>query len=81
MPEAESALSGAGLKDTTRIAAGDAGLWTAILKQNRSHLTAALDDFEKSFHEFRSALDNDDPSAIHELLTKAQAFRENLKLK
>ena len=79
LPEGESALSGAGLKDTTRIAAGDAGLWAAILKQNRSHLIPALDEFEKAFREFRSALDNDDPSAIHKLLIKAQEFRKSLK--
>ena len=81
MPEKDSALSGAGLKDTTRIAAGDPSLWTAILKQNRAHLLKALDEFEGTFNEFRSALEKDDPSAIHNLLTQAKEFREKLKSK
>jgi len=39
------ALGGAGLHDTTRVAAGDARLWTDILAANSGHLAAALRAF------------------------------------
>jgi prephenate dehydrogenase len=39
------ALGGTGLHDTTRVAAGDAGLWTDILAANSGHLAAALRAF------------------------------------
>ena len=49
--------------------------------QNKNHLIEALDEFEKALSDFRSALDNDDPAAIHKFLTQAQEFRNHLKSK
>jgi prephenate dehydrogenase len=43
--DATVALGGTGLHDTTRVAAGDASLWTQILVANAGHLAAALADF------------------------------------
>lgn len=38
-------LGGTGLHDTTRVAAGDAELWTQILSANAEHLATALSQF------------------------------------
>jgi len=43
--EATVALGGTGLHDTTRVAAGDAALWTEILAANADHLATALAAF------------------------------------
>jgi prephenate dehydrogenase len=39
-PDVALALAGPGLRDVTRIAAGDAGLWTQILAANAAHASA-----------------------------------------
>lgn len=44
-PDETVALGGTGLHDTTRVAAGDARLWTQILVANARHLAAALAAF------------------------------------
>jgi prephenate dehydrogenase len=44
-PDATVALCGTGLHDTTRVAAGDATLWTQILVANARHLATALAAF------------------------------------
>jgi prephenate dehydrogenase len=44
-PAQTVALGGTGLHDTTRVAAGDAGLWSQILVANASHLAVALSSF------------------------------------
>ena len=41
-PEGALALAGPGLRDVTRIAAGDSGLWTGILAANAGPVRAAL---------------------------------------
>jgi prephenate dehydrogenase len=43
--DATVALGGTGLHDTTRVAAGDASLWTQILVANAGHLATVLADF------------------------------------
>jgi prephenate dehydrogenase len=43
--DATVGLGGTGLHDTTRVAAGDADLWTQILVANASHLATALTAF------------------------------------
>jgi prephenate dehydrogenase len=51
------ALGGSGLHDTTRVAAGDAGLWTDILAANSTHLAAALRAFAADAQRMVQALE------------------------
>lgn len=51
------ALGGTGLHDTTRVAAGDAGLWTDILAANSGHLAAALRAFAADANQMVAALE------------------------
>jgi prephenate dehydrogenase len=54
--DATVALGGTGLHDTTRVAAGDAALWTEILVANAGHLATALAAFAEDVEATVAAL-------------------------
>jgi prephenate dehydrogenase len=60
------ALAGQGLRDVTRIAAGDTGLWTQILAANAAHaaelLPAIADDLQAAAAALAEAAEGDDTS-------------------
>jgi len=72
-------LAGAGLRDTTRIAAGDPALWRSIFSQNREEVLRALDGFEAELQRFRAALHNGDDLGVRSLLERGQAYRNALR--
>jgi prephenate dehydrogenase len=76
-PDLADLIAG-GFRDTTRIAAGDAGLWTAIFSQNRGALLEALDLFSAHLAKYRQALQTDDTAAIHQLWAQAKKVRDAL---
>lgn len=78
VPQENYHLSAGGLRDTTRIAAGDAELWTQILLDNRAHVLAALDVFDRSLAEFRSALVAGDRQLLMQALNQAKRKRDAL---
>ncbi|MFM5951658.1 MAG: prephenate dehydrogenase, partial [Micrococcales bacterium] len=62
------ALSGQGLRDTTRIAASDAKLWMQILAGNTSDVRAVLQGFSEDLARVIQAFDDlDAPGALSEL--------------
>jgi len=71
-------FGGGGLRDTTRIAAGDAGLWRDILRQNREEVLRAISGFEEALQHLRTALANDNPHALQTLLERGKAYRDRL---
>lgn len=78
VPEGLLDLAATGLRDTTRIAAGDPSLWSAIFLQNAPALLAALDDFAGRLDDFRHALQATDRSALDELLAQGKKVRDAL---
>lgn len=50
VPPAWLELSGQGLRDTTRIAASDSGLWSEIIFSNRDEISILLKELEKNLH-------------------------------
>jgi prephenate dehydrogenase len=78
VPESHFRLSGAGLLDATRIAAGDAELWKQILFQNRRNVLAALGQLQKNLDTIRSGLEQDDPTELERILTLAKKNRDAL---
>lgn len=72
-------FAGPGLRDTTRIAAGDPALWRAIAMENREEILRALDGFQKELDGLRAALHNGQPFAIQHLLERGRDFRVRLK--
>ena len=69
---------GNGLKDTTRIAAGNPQMWLQILLGNKENLQQGIDDLIKSLEEFKVALSNGDRVNLLKLLQSAKDSRDLL---
>ena len=71
-------LAGGGLRDTTRVAAGDPTLWKQILEQNREEVLRAIDGFEGELQALKGALlDKKIPELIARL-ERGKQFRDSL---
>jgi cyclohexadieny/prephenate dehydrogenase len=78
LPENYFRLCGSGLLDTTRVASGDAGMWTQIFELNRGNVLSAMDRFETQLAAMRKALRDGDPAALEHLLATAKKNRDAL---
>lgn len=72
-------LAGGGLRDTTRVAAGDPHLWTEILLENKDALQRSLHECVEELEQFQQILKENDEAAMLEYLTEAQRKRQLLK--
>jgi prephenate dehydrogenase len=72
-------LSGAGFRDTTRIAQSDAAMWTAIARSNREHLLSAMDAFARAWSRLRDAVADGDDEALRALIAKGARFRRGVE--
>ena len=71
-------LAGGGLRDTTRVAAGDPTLWKQILEQNREEVLRAIDGLEGELRTLKGALlDKNTPELIAHL-ERGKQFRDSL---
>ncbi|MEM0966737.1 MAG: prephenate dehydrogenase/arogenate dehydrogenase family protein [Verrucomicrobiota bacterium] len=71
--------AGEGLKDTTRIAAGDPQLWSAIFLENREAVLGAISSASTVLNEFRDALEHSDRDSLVEFLKHGRSFRKLLE--
>ncbi len=71
-------LTATGFRDTTRVAAGDPSLWTAIFAHNRAAVLDTLRLFGARLDEFRAALEAGDMAAVDNLLAQAKRVRDAL---
>lgn len=69
---------GAGLRDTTRIAAGEENLWVGIMLANAQHTAAGLRALEQRSAELRTAIEAQDAPTLRRLLAEARLARQNL---
>lgn len=69
-------LGGGGLRDTTRIAAGDPELWQQILEQNCNEILQAVAGFEKQLNELKIALTENNTEQILEFLKQGKIYRD-----
>ncbi|HUJ44966.1 MAG TPA: prephenate dehydrogenase/arogenate dehydrogenase family protein [Opitutaceae bacterium] len=72
-------FAGGGLRDTTRIGAGDPTMWVEILKQNREEVLRALRQFQDELHGFQTALANGDFAEIRARLEQSKAYRDGFR--
>ncbi len=72
-------LAGNGLRDTTRIAAGDATMWVEIFQQNRAAILEALARQEEEFTAFRLALERSDWADLRARLERGKAWRDGFR--
>jgi len=66
-------LAGQGLRDVTRIAAGDTGLWTQILSANAEPVAEILAEVAADLAEAARMLTADEPKPVAALLERGQA--------
>ncbi|MGC1272887.1 MAG: prephenate dehydrogenase/arogenate dehydrogenase family protein [Planctomycetaceae bacterium] len=71
----ELRFAAGGFRDTTRIAAGDPDLWTAVVSANRGAIEDALALFIAQCEQCREAIAAGDESAVRRFLITAKARR------
>ena len=71
-------LTATGFRDTTRIAAGDPALWTAIFTQNRPALLRALATLRDRLDGIEDALEKNQLPLVHAWLDQAKKVRDAL---
>lgn len=77
-PDAWKNYGAGGMRDTTRVSAGDPHVWKAILEGNRAEVLPALDAFQKRFSALKRALEQGDSETLLELLSVASGWRAPL---
>lgn len=72
-PAEHLALSGQGVRDVTRIAAGDPGLWRQIVLANADTLTELLSEVRDGIEELLSSLGDRDTARVEQILRRGVA--------
>lgn len=78
LPGFHQAAVGAGLKDSTRIAAGEENLWVGILLANADHVSKGLKEVENQTLLLRTAIERGDAVALSKILESARIARQSL---
>ncbi|MCE9590571.1 MAG: prephenate dehydrogenase/arogenate dehydrogenase family protein [Planctomycetes bacterium] len=71
-------VASTGFADTTRVASGDAEVWTDIFLTNRAALSSALDELAKDVTRLRDLLQREDMAAVRALLDAGKGGRDEL---
>ncbi len=71
-------LAGGGLRDTTRVASGDAELWTEILMENKDALTRSLRESQQHLELLMQQLEDEDRDGLYHFLLEAKRRRDQL---
>lgn len=69
-------LAGPGFADATRIASGDPGMWTDILRTNRPSMIQAIDRLVRTLGQLRDRLDRDDAAGLEKWLRHGKDTRD-----
>ncbi len=78
LPVAENgACSGGGLRDTSRVAAGDADLWQGILAENATAISAHLQDAISRLQQYQAAISQSDHLELKALLREDKSRRDS----
>lgn len=72
-------FAGPGLRDTTRIAAGDPRLWREILESNRHEVLVALRGLQDEIEAYHAALANGQSFELLALLERGKAYRDRFR--
>ena len=69
---ADGAFAGGGMRDTTRVAAGDPAMWAEILLENREAVIDALGPVREWLTDLHGMLERGDERAMRDWLAEAQ---------
>ena len=70
--------AGSGFRDTTRVAAGDPGIWAEIAADNPREILRLVDRVERQLSLLKTALRRRDREALRRFLARAAAARRPL---
>ncbi len=71
-------LAAGGFKDTTRIAAGSAELWSGIAMDNRAALAKGLSEIKQIITDIEQSLEKSDSRGLTQLLDEAAQLRSSI---
>ncbi|MDD5128370.1 MAG: prephenate dehydrogenase [Candidatus Omnitrophica bacterium] len=78
IPDRFLTLSSGGLRDTTRISASDANLWSEVFLSNRENILSCLAVFQKKLAFLKLALERKNKKFLTNILLTAKKKRERL---
>lgn len=81
LSDSNRSLTSTGFADSTRIAAGDPDLWTAILLANADAVVQSIDVYAGGLGKFRAAIANRDADVLKNLLEVAKRKRDAIECK
>jgi prephenate dehydrogenase len=79
LQDAHRPFAATGFRDSTRIAAGDASLWAAILLANADEVLSACNRYERVWQDFAQAVAARDAKRLRALLQQARENRMSLE--
>jgi prephenate dehydrogenase len=79
MPDEFLAFGAGGLKDTTRIAASESGLWADIFEENKTNILQAIAAYSLQLRKLQQFIKNGDKRLITNFLSKAKNKRDKLE--
>lgn len=71
---------GGGLRDTTRVASGNPGMWSEILQENRDELLRVVLEAQRELEVVANLLGNADSAAVEAWLNEAKRRRDDLRI-
>jgi prephenate dehydrogenase len=75
-----SQYCGGGLRDTTRVAAGNPAMWTEILLENRDELLSVVNEAQRELEVIAHLIEGGDPLAVEGWLMEAKNRRDGLTI-
>jgi prephenate dehydrogenase len=75
VPDTAMPFGASGLRDTTRVAGGDASIWRDIIEANRDHAVEAIESFEAELAVIKGLVLRGDWNGLEEYLNRAKAKR------
>lgn len=78
LQSANQPFTATGFRDTTRIAAGDPELWSAILLANARAMLDSMDRLDQTLSRFREAIERGDADRLKLLLAEGKTNRQAL---
>lgn len=77
-PDSLLPLIGPGFRDTTRVAAGDAGIWRDIVKTNAPSVLNGLKALQTQISHLTTAIEQNDFQSVESLLAEGARLRKSL---
>jgi prephenate dehydrogenase len=75
IPDGALPFGASGLRDTTRVAAGDASLWRDIVEANQQQVVSAIERFEEHVEKMKAVILRGDYTALEDYLRDAAEKR------